>query len=200
MRRVSFVLLYLLLAVVVRPSSAVIRDDIWVMTSDVVDIIFTQDFLWFITARSLSACAVECMTDNNCVSFTVSVAEQNGNALSGQRECRGHSALCMNATGGLSTLGARLYHLKNACAETDLQPDLLEYPLRYIAGNQYFTTISSLADCRAHCFGSPQCRSMEYMYSTNRCLNAAVTPLDVPEAWAQSTAEEQLYYYQRKCA
>ncbi|KAK7494586.1 hypothetical protein BaRGS_00014239 [Batillaria attramentaria] len=81
MRRVSFAVLYHLLSVVFRPSCAVIRQDVGVRSSDVADLIFTQDLLWSTSSASLSACAVNCFTDDNCVSFTTSLADQNGNVL-----------------------------------------------------------------------------------------------------------------------
>ncbi|KAK7494585.1 hypothetical protein BaRGS_00014238 [Batillaria attramentaria] len=93
---------------VVRPSRAVIREDLGVRKSDVADLIFTQELLWSTTVPSLIACAADCMTDDSCVCFTLSA--KSG---SGPRHCRGHSAeQHMNSTGGVAEPGSKLYHLK----------------------------------------------------------------------------------------
>ncbi|KAK7494589.1 hypothetical protein BaRGS_00014242 [Batillaria attramentaria] len=142
------------------------------------------------------------------------INKQTETVQTGLRECRGHAASWLNSTDGLWAQGSKLYYLRakrrltetttsadytTACAETDLQPDLLEYPMWYILGYNILSTQCSLADCRAHCLGNPQCRSMDFRHPTNQCSTATVTARDVPGAWTQSTAQEQLYYYQRIC-
>ena len=61
---------------------AALRHDVGLRQSDAADVVFTQNLLRVSTCSSRRHCAVTCMSDDRCVSFTVSASPQPGGPLS----------------------------------------------------------------------------------------------------------------------
>ena len=60
------------------PAFAALRHDVGLRQSDASDVIFTQNLLWTTMCTTRTQCAVNCMYDNLCVTYTVSPSPESG--------------------------------------------------------------------------------------------------------------------------
>ncbi|XP_076444005.1 uncharacterized protein LOC143282290 [Babylonia areolata] len=90
------------------PCLTAIRHDVALRHADRDDVTFAAGLLWEAQGSSPADCAVTCISDVNCVSFTLSAR-----GASGRRQCRGHSLIADDLGAGVTSQGARLYSLKD---------------------------------------------------------------------------------------
>ena len=73
-----WVIILLVLVVWLRPSSGLERRNFRMHKSPQTDLIFTEDLLWAAVYPSVLACAVSCVSNSQCVCFTVTRTTRAG--------------------------------------------------------------------------------------------------------------------------
>ncbi|KAK7503226.1 hypothetical protein BaRGS_00005491 [Batillaria attramentaria] len=155
------------------------------------NLIFTDDVLFTVSARSALQCASQCLSVKGCLTFTYTQPSSQSTS------CRGHTSVMTSDSTNQTAPGSSFYSF--ACDSSNLQTEFVLYQnARIRHTNLYVVNRPTLDECQAACITEPQCRSVDYNPTTLHCNVQDVTPLDEPDKWQLGGHDYD--YYQRACA